>query len=1103
VSGTPIAAFTQSSASVCPGFAVQFTDQSYGSPTSWSWSFPGGTPATSTAQNPLIAYASVGSYSVTLTVTNLAGSSTTTFNSIVVAAPTATMSGGGLINQGSPAIITVTFTGAPPFSFVYTDGTTNTAANGILNNIYTFAVTPSVSTTYALVSMSNAQCAGTVSGTAPVIVSTGCAAQVSFQQLMGGARMDNPYVAKQMPDCGYLIGGNSFSYGTGNFDAVLAKLDQSGNLVWYKTYGDAADDSHIFDVIPVSTGYVALGSRGGNNQSRMQVIKTDFNGNLLWNQHIQYTSNGGSVYSYPGEIVEMANGDLAISFAGGHSNFNSSGQGMARLNGNNGAIIWSQNTQHNSWENATGILRTPTGNLVTSGYSRSTGVTAGLYDFALTERTAAGAFVWSRNYGSIANDYGTDHVQLPDLGYIIVGYTQGFSASVSDIMIIRTNATGVPIWSRKYERPAADLAFKIVAGCNGKYFVAGSSRTANQGNDALLFQIDLNGNVLWSKVVGGVLDDGNTVGLGRTGDCGCILTASTISFGYGENDYFIAKTDSLGNMSCHSNPAPLSVTNITPSTFAANTVNGNNTPAIVVYNNTVLTHTPSQPDSVCTACGSPVADFDYVTNAFSLACLDNSVNGQHWSWNFGDGTPLDTFQNAVHEYAAPGTYTVTLIVSSACGADTAVRTVTITGLNQCLHVMQPGPVEGIDSYVFSRDDATNTNAGSGNLHFVVTWTWSGNPGTGRGYAKYDLSRICNTANLLEARFSAFYNPILGQPHSGANQGWLSRCTSPWDEYAITWLNQPTITNVNRATVPQLTGAVNLTNLLVTPLVQDMITGPNHGFQWRHDVEQTYRASMFCNSDWQIPAERPRLTLRFDPIFAYATAQPSGNHSVTICRGDSVRLNLAGYTNSSTTSGPSTATGYLWVPSTGLSCATCPNPMASPDSTITYRAVAYNCPSCADIDTVRVTVSQVWVETPDQILCAGDSIQMQAFHPSPSGTSFVWTPTTTLAPANVQYPYAFPVVPTWYYVTATDNVNGCVSTDSALVLTGYPSALPPLIPDTTLLCNQGTLTFPLNPNFTPIGNDYYQWNLVANITPDPNAPSSDAIINTNIFPALYH
>lgn len=60
---------------ICAGGSVAFTDQSWkGTPTSWSWSFPGGTPSTSTSQNPTITYSTPGVYSVTLTASNASGS---------------------------------------------------------------------------------------------------------------------------------------------------------------------------------------------------------------------------------------------------------------------------------------------------------------------------------------------------------------------------------------------------------------------------------------------------------------------------------------------------------------------------------------------------------------------------------------------------------------------------------------------------------------------------------------------------------------------------------------------------------------------------------------------------------------------------------------------------------------------------------------------------------------------------------------------------------------------------------------------------------------------------------------------------------------------
>ena len=75
----PIADFSASSLAIRTDSAVNFTDESTGNPTSWSWSFQGGTPATSTLQHPTnIQYHAVGTYSVTLTVTNADGSNTKT-----------------------------------------------------------------------------------------------------------------------------------------------------------------------------------------------------------------------------------------------------------------------------------------------------------------------------------------------------------------------------------------------------------------------------------------------------------------------------------------------------------------------------------------------------------------------------------------------------------------------------------------------------------------------------------------------------------------------------------------------------------------------------------------------------------------------------------------------------------------------------------------------------------------------------------------------------------------------------------------------------------------------------------------------------------------
>ena len=73
----PIAVFTASQTEIFVGESVSFTDLSTNNPTSWSWTFEGGTPATSTDQNPVITYNSAGIFDVALSVSNAGGTDET------------------------------------------------------------------------------------------------------------------------------------------------------------------------------------------------------------------------------------------------------------------------------------------------------------------------------------------------------------------------------------------------------------------------------------------------------------------------------------------------------------------------------------------------------------------------------------------------------------------------------------------------------------------------------------------------------------------------------------------------------------------------------------------------------------------------------------------------------------------------------------------------------------------------------------------------------------------------------------------------------------------------------------------------------------------
>ena len=83
----PIAAFSANVTNIKTGESVIFTDESVNNPTSWAWTFDGGTPAASTEQNPTITYDTPGFYQVTLTATNAIGASVAIKTAYIVVRP--------------------------------------------------------------------------------------------------------------------------------------------------------------------------------------------------------------------------------------------------------------------------------------------------------------------------------------------------------------------------------------------------------------------------------------------------------------------------------------------------------------------------------------------------------------------------------------------------------------------------------------------------------------------------------------------------------------------------------------------------------------------------------------------------------------------------------------------------------------------------------------------------------------------------------------------------------------------------------------------------------------------------------------------------------
>jgi hypothetical protein len=163
------------------------------------------------------------------------------------------------------------------------------------------------------------------------------------------------------------------------------------------------------------------------------------------------------------------------------------------------------------------------------------------------------ALIWSQAYGGFANDYAYSVVEASDGGFAIAGITHSFATGpfpniYPDCWLVKTDALGSMQWNKTYGGERNEEARSIVATSDGGYAIAGATDSSvGLGHpDFWLVKTDALGNMQWNKTYGGYTFD-RAYSLVATSDGGYALAGYTESFDPGRSSLLV-KTDSLGNM---------------------------------------------------------------------------------------------------------------------------------------------------------------------------------------------------------------------------------------------------------------------------------------------------------------------------------------------------------------------------------------------------------------------------------------------------------------------------------------------------------------------------------------------------------------------------
>ena len=387
-------------------------------------------------------------------------------------------------------------------------------------------------------------------------VNSQCSSTVTtFQKAYGGISNERAHSIQQTSDGGYVVAGETTSYGAGDKDIFVMKIDVNGVEQWTKTYGSTfADDGFSITIKQTSDlGFIVSGSTncfGAGSFDDSYIIKIDNTGAIQWEKRIS-----GSSWDRFRDVVELANGDFLLTGSAGSYSAGNLDAHVVKIS-SAGSLIWIKNLGTSFREHSQSIIELPSGNYLLSGNTNITnnGSTNSANSF-LIKTTFDGTVIWGKQYNN--STFFTDineTILLSDGNLLNIGETRSSDGGNHDIFLLKTDTNGTVIWSKKYGGTGNDIGVNVREKTNGELIISAFSNSYGNLNQLLLINTDAIGDIIWSKTYGGSNNDeldwwGKPMELTTTNEI--IIAGGTMSFGTGNEDVYVVKTNECGESYCN------------------------------------------------------------------------------------------------------------------------------------------------------------------------------------------------------------------------------------------------------------------------------------------------------------------------------------------------------------------------------------------------------------------------------------------------------------------------------------------------------------------------------------------------------------------------
>jgi len=318
------------------------------------------------------------------------------------------------------------------------------------------------------------------------LVKTDALGDTIWTRTYGGSDWDDGRSIAQTTDGGYIVAGSTFFFGPGGDYIHLIKIDSLGDTLWTRTYGGYTDDYGLFVAQTSDSGYIVAGNTHsfGAGLFDIYLIKTDASGDTIWTR-----TYGGSYNDFGQFVAQTTDGGYII--VGYTESFGAGGKDIYLVKTDAaGDTLWTRTYGGSFDDLGQSVAQTTDGGYIVAGCTESFG--AGGNDVYLVKTDATGDTLWTRTYGGGYEEWGYSVIQVSDGGYIVAGGTYSFGIDYyCDVYLVKTDTAGDTIWTRTYGGSGGDVGCSVAQTTDGGYIITGYTESfGSGGSDVYLIKTD-------------------------------------------------------------------------------------------------------------------------------------------------------------------------------------------------------------------------------------------------------------------------------------------------------------------------------------------------------------------------------------------------------------------------------------------------------------------------------------------------------------------------------------------------------------------------------------------------------------------------------------